>query len=107
MATMLIAGFINAVRPFADDGGNLTAFRFHAFNPIVDPWVFIICRKSVLRHFYLLLRCRLARGGGGVKTAAAGAPSCTPARPQHLGGPDPAGRPLTEGSPPSGPGSRC
>ncbi|CAL8350351.1 unnamed protein product [Arctogadus glacialis] len=103
-AARAIAGFINAVRPFADDGGNLTAFRFHAFNPIVDPWVFIICRKSVLRHLYLLLRCRLARGG--VKTAAAGAPSCTPARSQHLGGPDAAGRPLTEGSPP-GPGSRC
>ncbi|XP_056468048.1 prostacyclin receptor [Gadus chalcogrammus] len=101
---LTIAGFINAVRPLADDEGNLTAFRFHAFNPIVDPWVFIICRKSVLRHFYLLLRCRLARCG--VRTAAASAPSCTPARSQHLGGPDPAGRPLTEGSPP-GPGSRC
>ncbi|MEQ2257396.1 hypothetical protein ILYODFUR_034376, partial [Ilyodon furcidens] len=38
-----IAGFINAIHPFSGDKENLAAFRFYALNPIVDPWVFIIC----------------------------------------------------------------
>ncbi|KAM4627542.1 LOW QUALITY PROTEIN: prostacyclin receptor [Polymixia lowei] len=59
---LTIAGFINAVDPFADDQENLTAFRFYALNPIVDPWVFIICRKSVFRHLWSLLSCRFTRG---------------------------------------------
>ncbi|CAL8353939.1 unnamed protein product [Lota lota] len=94
---LTIAGFINAVQPFADDNGNLMAFRFHALNPIVDPWVFIICRKSVLRHLYLLLRCRFTRP---VKTAT----SPTSVRSRYLGSPDPPGQPL--GSCPV-PGSHC
>ncbi|XP_077421402.1 prostacyclin receptor [Vanacampus margaritifer] len=64
---LTIAGFINGIRPFSGDDENLTAFRFYAFNPIVDPWVFIICRKSVLRHLCSLLSCRFGRGAG-VKT---------------------------------------
>ncbi|XP_034025128.1 prostacyclin receptor [Thalassophryne amazonica] len=63
---LTIAGFINAIDPFPNDQNNLTAFRFYAFNPIVDPWVFIICRKSVLRHLLSLLSCRFSRGA--VKT---------------------------------------
>ncbi|XP_029923594.1 prostacyclin receptor [Myripristis murdjan] len=59
---LTIAGFINAVNPFLDDNENLTAFRFYALNPIVDPWVFIICRKSVFRHLRSLLTCRFTRG---------------------------------------------
>lgn len=66
---LTIAGFVNAVRPLPDDTGNLMAFRFHAFNPIVDPWVFIICRKAVFRHLYTLLSCRFSRGGA-VKSPA-------------------------------------
>ncbi|XP_061828888.1 prostacyclin receptor [Nerophis lumbriciformis] len=61
---LTIAGFINAIRPFCGDDENLTAFRFYAFNPIVDPWVFIICRKSVLRHLRSLLSCRFGKGAG-------------------------------------------
>lgn len=56
-----MAGFINSVHPFCGDKENLTAFRFYALNPIVDPWVFIICRKSVLQHFRSLLSCRFGR----------------------------------------------
>lgn len=63
-----IAGFINGIHPFYSDNENLTAFRFYAMNPIVDPWVFIICRKSVFRHLYSLLSCRFSRGA--VKTTA-------------------------------------
>ena len=63
-----IAGFINAIHPFCGDTENLTAFRFYALNPIVDPWVFIICRKSVFRHLCSLLSCRFSRKA--VKTTA-------------------------------------
>uniref|UniRef100_A0A3Q2XY49 Thromboxane A2 receptor n=2 Tax=Hippocampus comes TaxID=109280 RepID=A0A3Q2XY49_HIPCM len=66
---LTIAGFINAIHPFCGDHENLTAFRFYAFNPIADPWVFIICRKSVLRHLRSLLNCRFG-WGAGVKTQA-------------------------------------
>ncbi|XP_077579057.1 prostacyclin receptor [Stigmatopora nigra] len=66
---LTFAGFINAIHPFIGDRENLAAFRFYAFNPIVDPWVFIICRKSVLRHLRSLLSCRFGRGAG-VKTPA-------------------------------------
>ncbi|XP_029026622.1 prostacyclin receptor [Betta splendens] len=65
---LIIAGFINAIHPFCSDWMNLIAFRFYAFNPILDPWVFIICRKSVFRHLYTLLSCRFGRGA--VKTTA-------------------------------------
>lgn len=65
---LTIAGFINAIRPFCSDNENLTAFRFYALNPIVDPWVFIICRKSVFRHLCSLLSCRFSKGA--VKTTA-------------------------------------
>nr|XP_061797527.1 prostacyclin receptor-like [Nerophis lumbriciformis] len=77
---LTFAGFINAIHPFSDDKENLTAFRFYAFNPIVDPWVFIICRKSVLRHLRSLLNCRFGRGAG-VKT-----PSHSVAMPLSLEG---------------------
>lgn len=65
---LTIAGFINAVRPFCGDTKNLTAFRFYALNPIVDPWVFIICRKSVFNHLASVLSCRFSRKA--VKTTA-------------------------------------
>ncbi|KAK5868673.1 hypothetical protein PBY51_009667 [Eleginops maclovinus] len=65
---LTIAGFINAIHPFCGDKANLLAFRFNAFNPIVDPWVFIICRKSVFRHLGSLLSCRFSKTA--VKTSA-------------------------------------
>ncbi|XP_071352106.1 prostacyclin receptor [Trachinotus anak] len=65
---LTISGFINAIHPFCGDTENLTAFRFYALNPIVDPWVFIICRKSVFRHLCSFLSCRFSKGA--VKTTA-------------------------------------
>ncbi|XP_041851180.1 prostacyclin receptor [Melanotaenia boesemani] len=65
---LTIAGFINAIHPFCGDKENLTAFRFYAVNPIVDPWVFIICRKSVFQHLFSLLSCHFSKGA--VKTTA-------------------------------------
>ncbi|XP_029373737.1 prostacyclin receptor [Echeneis naucrates] len=65
---LTIAGFINAFQPFCDDSENLAAFRFYAVNPIVDPWVFIICRKSVFHHLCSLLNCRFRKKA--VKTTA-------------------------------------
>lgn len=58
---LTIAGFINAVHPFYDDSNNLRAFRFYALNPIVDPWIFIICRKSVFKHLCSVLSCRFSK----------------------------------------------
>ncbi|XP_061537527.1 prostacyclin receptor [Phycodurus eques] len=66
---LTIASYINAIHPFCGDNENLTAFRFYALNPIVDPWVFIICRKPVFRHLRSLLSCRFGRGAA-VKTPA-------------------------------------
>ncbi|XP_012988948.2 prostacyclin receptor [Esox lucius] len=60
---LTIAGFANAIVPVGDDQDNLLAFRFQALNPIVDPWVFIIFRKSVFRHLRSFLRCRFTQRG--------------------------------------------
>ncbi|XP_072319718.1 prostacyclin receptor [Eucyclogobius newberryi] len=65
---LTIAGFINAVDPFSDDKENLRAFRLYALNPIADPWIFIICRKSVFRHLRSLLSCSF--GKRAVKTTS-------------------------------------
>ncbi|KAL4647335.1 prostacyclin receptor [Arapaima gigas] len=65
---LTICGFISAVSPSGNDQQSLTAFRFSAFNPIVDPWVFIICRKAVFQHLCSLLRCRFP--GGALKSTA-------------------------------------
>lgn len=39
--------------------GDLLAFRFNAFNPILDPWVFILFRKAVFQRLKLWF-CRLS-----------------------------------------------
>ncbi|GAA6096700.1 prostacyclin receptor isoform X1 [Tachysurus ichikawai] len=52
-----IFGFVNAISPVGNDQQNLLAFRFSALNPVVDPWVFIIFRKSIFRHVLSLLQC--------------------------------------------------
>ncbi|XP_008423970.1 prostacyclin receptor [Poecilia reticulata] len=59
---LTIAGFMNAVKPFSGDGENFKAFRFYSLNPIMDPWVFIIFRKSVFHHLCSLLSCRFGKG---------------------------------------------
>ncbi|XP_078389211.1 prostacyclin receptor [Cetorhinus maximus] len=57
---LTIRGFINAITPDNDDKGDLMAFRLYAFNPIVDPWLFIILRKSVFRNIQQVLCCRFS-----------------------------------------------
>ncbi|XP_017280191.1 prostacyclin receptor [Kryptolebias marmoratus] len=64
---LIVAAFINAINPYVGDE-NLTAFRFFASNPILDPWIFIICRKFVIHHLCSLLNCHF--GKKAVKTTA-------------------------------------
>ncbi|XP_060800184.1 prostacyclin receptor [Neoarius graeffei] len=54
---LTIFGFVNAISPVGNDQQNLLAFRFSALNPVVDPWVFIIFRKSIFQHVRTLLHC--------------------------------------------------
>lgn len=63
-----ICGFVNAISPVGNDQQNLMAFRFSAFNPILDPWIFIIFRKAVFNHIREFLHCCFPRDA--VKTAA-------------------------------------
>ncbi|XP_069500689.1 prostacyclin receptor [Ambystoma mexicanum] len=56
---LTIRGYISAIAPSDSEKGDLTAFRFSATNPIVDPWIFIIFRKTVFRNIRLLLCCQL------------------------------------------------
>lgn len=60
-----IFGFVNAISPVGNDQQNLLAFRFSALNPVVDPWVFIIFRKSVFQNVRAFV-CRFSRAA--VKT---------------------------------------
>lgn len=53
-----IRGFTQAIAPDSSDMGDLVAFRFSAFNPILDPWVFILFRKAVFQRLRVWI-CRL------------------------------------------------
>eukprot|EP00062_Callorhinchus_milii_P025413 gi/632986368/ref/XP_007910198.1/ PREDICTED: prostacyclin receptor [Callorhinchus milii] len=55
---LTIRGYVNAIHPNSNDQGDLLAFRFSALNPIVDPWLFIIFRKSVFRNVQQILCCQ-------------------------------------------------
>ncbi|XP_008152664.2 prostacyclin receptor [Eptesicus fuscus] len=62
---LTIRGFTQAIAPDSSEMGDLLAFRFNAFNPILDPWVFILFRKAVFQRLKLWLCClwhRPARG---------------------------------------------
>ncbi|XP_002722921.1 prostacyclin receptor [Oryctolagus cuniculus] len=54
---LTIRGFTQAVAPDSSEMGDLLAFRFNAFNPILDPWVFILFRKAVFQRLKLWLCC--------------------------------------------------
>ncbi|XP_017346480.1 prostacyclin receptor [Ictalurus punctatus] len=59
---LTIFGFVNAIsQGSGNDERNLLAFRFSALNPVVDPWVFIIFRKSIFQHVRALLYCRFSK----------------------------------------------
>ncbi|KAG8515287.1 Prostacyclin receptor [Galemys pyrenaicus] len=76
---LTIRGFTQAIAPDSSEMGDLLAFRFNAFNPILDPWVFILFRKAVFRR--LTLCCLCPRPGHG--------DSQTPLSRPALGGKDP------------------
>ncbi|XP_004644341.1 prostacyclin receptor [Octodon degus] len=54
---LTIRGFTQAIAPDSSEMGDLLAFRFNALNPILDPWVFILFRKTVFQRlrFWLCL----------------------------------------------------
>ncbi|XP_069763530.1 prostacyclin receptor [Narcine bancroftii] len=54
---LTIRGFVNVIRPDNNDAKDLVAFRFYSLNPIVDPWLFILFRKSMFRTIQQLLCC--------------------------------------------------
>ncbi|KAL2763034.1 prostacyclin receptor [Daubentonia madagascariensis] len=54
---LTIRGFTQAISPDSSEMGDLLAFRFNAFNPILDPWVFILFRKAVFQRLKLWFCC--------------------------------------------------
>uniref|UniRef100_A0A8D2LHH1 Prostaglandin I2 receptor n=1 Tax=Varanus komodoensis TaxID=61221 RepID=A0A8D2LHH1_VARKO len=65
-----IRAYIGGLRPDHREDQDMLAFRLSAFNPIVDPWLFIIFRNTVfrgLRNFFCYCRChdRPALAGPG------------------------------------------
>ncbi|XP_007507962.2 prostacyclin receptor [Monodelphis domestica] len=71
---LTIRGFKQAITPEEKDWEDLLAFRFSAFNPILDPWVFILFRKAVFRrlqHAFCCLRQAPPKGPPAVKASAA------------------------------------
>ncbi|XP_012508827.1 PREDICTED: prostacyclin receptor [Propithecus coquereli] len=54
---LTIRGFTQAISPDSSEMGDLLAFRFNAFNPILDPWVFILFRKAVFQQLKLWFCC--------------------------------------------------
>ena len=60
-----IRGFTQAIAPDSSEMGDLLAFRFNAFNPILDPWVFILFRKSVFQRLKLWFCCLYLRPAQG------------------------------------------
>ncbi|EHB00856.1 Prostacyclin receptor [Heterocephalus glaber] len=54
---LTIRGFTQAIAPDSSEMGDLLAFRFNAFNPILDPWVFILFRKAVFQRLRLRFHC--------------------------------------------------
>lgn len=48
-----------------DYRSDLMAIRFASFNPILDPWVYILCRKNLLLKGFERLKRTVARVKGG------------------------------------------
>ncbi|XP_002932677.1 prostacyclin receptor [Xenopus tropicalis] len=52
---LTLRAFLGAIYEDDNESADLLAFRFSAFNPILDPWIFIIFRGSVFRKLRSLL----------------------------------------------------
>ncbi|XP_062995969.1 prostacyclin receptor [Elgaria multicarinata webbii] len=46
---LTIRAYIGGIRPDRNEDSDMFAFRLSALNPIVDPWLFILFRKTVFR----------------------------------------------------------
>nr|XP_014718530.2 prostacyclin receptor isoform X2 [Equus asinus] len=62
---LTIRGFTQAIAPDSSEMGDLLAFRFNAFNPILDPWVFILFRKAIFQRLRLWFCCLCPRPAHG------------------------------------------
>ncbi|KAK2495735.1 hypothetical protein MC885_008589 [Smutsia gigantea] len=58
---LTIRGFTQAIAPDGSEMGDLLAFRFNAFNPILDPWVFILFRKAIFQRLKVWFCCLCPR----------------------------------------------
>ncbi|XP_008047266.2 prostacyclin receptor [Carlito syrichta] len=72
---LTIRCFTQAVAPDSSEMGDLLAFRFYAFNPILDPWVFILFRKAVFQRLKLWLCCLCSWPGRGDSQTALSRPA--------------------------------
>uniref|UniRef100_A0A8C8RAY9 Prostaglandin I2 receptor n=1 Tax=Pelusios castaneus TaxID=367368 RepID=A0A8C8RAY9_9SAUR len=52
---LTIRAYIGGLAPDGNEKGDMVAFRFVAFNPILDPWIFILFRRAVFRSLRSLL----------------------------------------------------
>ncbi|XP_074872995.1 prostacyclin receptor [Carettochelys insculpta] len=52
---LTIRAYIGGLAPDGYEKDDMLAFRFSAFNPILDPWIFILFRKAVFRSLRSLL----------------------------------------------------
>ncbi|XP_053124037.1 prostacyclin receptor [Hemicordylus capensis] len=54
-----VRAYVGGIRPDHREDKDMIAFRFSAFNPIVDPWLFIICRHAVFRGLRKIFCCHV------------------------------------------------
>ncbi|XP_049619764.1 prostaglandin E receptor 4 (subtype EP4) a [Syngnathus scovelli] len=60
-----------------DKNPDLTAIRFASFNPILDPWIYILLRKAVFRQLVENIKCLFCKMGiRGQRTNGNGSCHC-------------------------------
>ncbi|CAH2296436.1 prostaglandin E2 receptor EP4 subtype [Pelobates cultripes] len=59
---------------------DLKAIRIASVNPILDPWIYILLRKTVLSKLIEKIKCLFCRIGGGRRPHSAGSFNCTEGR---------------------------
>ncbi|XP_019743750.1 prostaglandin E receptor 4 (subtype EP4) a isoform X1 [Hippocampus comes] len=66
-----------------DKNPDLTAIRFASFNPILDPWIYILLRKAVFRQLVENIKCLFCKmGARSQKTSDNGSLRCMDAAPR-------------------------
>ncbi|XP_029434060.1 prostaglandin E2 receptor EP4 subtype [Rhinatrema bivittatum] len=59
---------------------DLQAIRIASVNPILDPWIYILLRKTVLRKLIEKIKCLFCRIGGGRRPHPRGSFNCVEGR---------------------------